>query len=61
MDKRLMTDGEIRSIFDGAADFYARTIRCAEKELYLYAIDGLVASGWIADYVLKPLIQDING
>ena len=56
-----MTDQEIIGIFEGAGDFVRRKIRCGKWELYLYAIDGLVSSGWISDYVLKPICQDLDG
>lgn len=55
-----MTDQEIVGIFEGAGDFVRRKIRCGKWELYLYAIDGLVSSGWISDYVLKPICQDLD-
>lgn len=54
------TDENISRIFEGAGDFVRREIACGEWMLYLYAIDGLVASGWISDYVLKPICQDLK-
>ena len=55
----MMTDAEIRSIFDGASDFEARTLRTGENALYGYFIDGLVASSFIADYIYKPVVRDL--
>lgn len=54
-----MTDENIRKIFDGVSDFETRTLRCGENTLYAYFIDGLVESGFIADYVFKPIVQDL--
>lgn len=52
-----LTDRAIRQIFGDTADFNVRQLRCAEHTLYGYFIDGLTASGFISDYVFKPLIQ----
>ncbi len=52
-----LTDGNIRGIFAGAADFIAREIRCGDCLLYAYAIDGLISGGDMADYVLKPIAE----
>lgn len=54
-----MTDAEIRALFDGASDFEARTLRTGETALYGYFIDGLVASSFIADYIYKPVVQEL--
>ncbi len=54
-----MTDESIRKAFEGASDFEARTLREGEGMLYAYFIDGLVASSFIADYIFKPLVQDL--
>lgn len=54
-----MTDREVRAIFDGASDFEARTLRQGSAQLHAYFIDGLVSSGFIADYIYKPIIQDL--
>lgn len=65
MEKKLyrgeLTDANIRNIFDGAADFFGREIRCGSQIVHFYAIDGLVASGWISDYVLKPISRNMSG
>ncbi len=56
-----LTDENIRSIFDGAGDFIARTLRCGEFTLYAYAIDGLVSGGDMSDYVIKPISRNLQG
>ena len=35
-----VTDENIRAIFDGAGDFFARRLQCGPWTLYAYAIDG---------------------
>ena len=54
-----MTDAEIRAVFEGASDFETRTLRAGEATLYAYFIDGLVSSSFIADYIYKPISQDL--
>ena len=54
-----MTDAEIRAMFVGASDFEARTLRAGDATLYAYFIDGLVTSGFIADYIYKPVSHDL--
>lgn len=54
-----MTDAQIRAIFAGASDFEARALRTGESTLYGYFIDGLVASSFIADYIYKPVVQEL--
>lgn len=54
-----MTDAEIRAVFEGASDFEFRTLRTGEATLYAYFIDGLVSSGFIADYIYKPITLDL--
>lgn len=53
----MMTHTDILSAFDGAADFNVRRLDCGKWTLYAYFIDGLTASGFISDYVFKPLIH----
>lgn len=55
-----MTDANISNIFREAADFIRRELRCGQLRLYAYAIDGLIASGDASDYILKPIMQDLN-
>ena len=54
-----MTDSEIRAIFEGASDFESRTLRTGEGTVHAYFIDGLVSSGFVADYIYKPIIQGL--
>lgn len=54
-----MTDEQIRAIFEGASDFEPRTLRTGAATVYAYFIDGLVASSFIADYIYKPVVQDL--
>lgn len=54
-----MTDSEICAIFEGASDFESRTLRTGEGTVYAYFIDGLVSSGFVADYIYKPIIQGL--
>ena len=56
---RKMTDAEICAMFEGASDFETRTLRSGEAMLHAYFIDGLVTSSLIADYIYKPISQDI--
>ena len=51
----------ICGIFKGAADFFSREIFCDGHKIYAYAIDGLISSGDMADYVLKPIGELLNG
>lgn len=55
----MLTDERIRAMFEGASDFEARTLCRGKLELNAYFIDGLVSSGFIADYIFKPIVQDL--
>ena len=55
-----ITDENIRAIFRGADDFIAREIQCGPFLLYAYAIDGLVAAAYMSDFVLKPIVQQLE-
>ena len=55
-----VTDENIRTIFSGAADFFARELKCGEFTLYVYGVDGLVAANSISDYVVKPVAQQLK-
>ena len=50
-----LKDSDIRMCFDGAGDFVARELRCGRFTLHAYAIDGLVSSAAISDYIFKPI------
>lgn len=54
-----MTDVQIRSMFEGASDFETRTLRSGDQMLYAYFIDGLVTSSFIAQYIFRPIVQDL--
>ena len=56
-----LTDGNIRTIFDGAGDFIVRPLRCGKWTLYAYAIDGLTSGGDASDYILKPISEQLAG
>lgn len=56
-----ITDENISAIFQGAADFIRRELRCGKHTLYAYAIDGLIASAYASDYIFKPITQHLRG
>ena len=56
-----VTDRNIRRIFEEAGDFVVRPVRCCGFDLWAYAIDGLVSGGDTSDFVIKPLVQELNG
>ena len=55
-----MTDENIRAIFDGAGDFFARRLQCGPWTLYAYAIDGLISGGDASEYVLRPITEHLT-
>lgn len=55
-----MQDQDISSIFEGAADFIRRELRCGDHTLYAYSIDGLIAAAYASDYVFKPITQHLS-
>lgn len=55
-----ITDGKIREMFDGAADFNVRLLTCGDFTVYAYWIDGLVSSGDISDYIMKPITEHLT-
>lgn len=56
-----MTDEEICAVFDGAGDFMARKLVCADLTLYAYAIDGLVSGSDTSEYVFRPISDHLRG
>ena len=54
-----MTDENIRAIFDGAGDFFARQLQCGPWVLYAYAIDGLISGGDASEYVFRPVTENL--
>lgn len=55
-----MTDEQIRTMFEGASDFTTRTLRRGEAKLHSYFIDGLVSGADIANYIFKPVLQELS-
>ena len=55
-----MTDPNVSAIFQDAADFIRRELRCGDFTVYAYAIDGLIAAAYASDYVFKPITQDMS-
>jgi len=55
----MMTDAAIRAVFEGAGDFEVRTLRSGEHTLYAYFIDGLVTSSFIAQYIFRPIAEQL--
>lgn len=55
-----MTDENIRSIFEGAADFNVRKLQCGEFILYAYAIDGLISSDSASEYIIQPIMEQLS-
>ena len=51
----------ITRIFEGAADFNTRTLHCGDFTLYAYAIDGLTSGNDISEYIIKPIMEQLNG
>lgn len=49
----------IIEIFSGAGDFDARQLAVGtdRQTVYLYSVDGLVSSGDISDFIVKPLMK----
>ena len=56
-----MTDEQIKSRFAEAGDFVTRTLRCGGNPLYAYYIDGLTSGGDISDFVIRPLLENLQG
>lgn len=55
-----VTDENIQSIFEGAADFFRRELNVDGMTLYAYAIDGLISGGDMSQYVLKPIREFLS-
>ena len=56
-----VNDENIRKIFDGAADFLVRELRCGRWTLYTYAIDGLTSGADTSEYVIRPVTDNLSG
>ena len=50
---------EILKLFEGASDFETRLLRRGDCTLYSYFIDGLVSSDFIAEYIFRPISQQL--
>ena len=56
-----MTDENISNIFTGAADFVRRVLRCGNHTLYVYSIDGLTSGADTSEYVIQPIMEQLQG
>ena len=56
-----LTDENISYIFRDAADFMRRPLSCGKYTVYAYAIDGLIASAYVSDYIFKPITKHLQG
>lgn len=56
-----MNDKNICQMFSGSADFMRRQLECSGHTIYVYAIDGLIASAAASEYVFKPIMQQLSG
>lgn len=54
-----ISNDEILKLFEGASDFETRVLRQEPETLYAYFVDGLVSSGFIAEYIFKPISQQL--
>lgn len=52
-----MNDVNFSAVFAGCDDFIRRELWVGGQTVYAYALDGMVASGFMSDYILKPLAQ----
>ena len=52
-----LNDRNLSAIFENCDDFIRRELRVDGQTVYAYALDGMVASGFLSDYILKPLAQ----
>lgn len=56
-----LTDENIRSIFEEAADFTTRDLHSRAGLIHAYFLDGLTSGGEIAEYVFKPAMENLTG
>ena len=52
-----LNDENLCRIFEGAADFVVRKLRCGDFPLTAYAIDGLTSGGDTSHYIISPLSE----
>lgn len=55
-----LNDANLKRIFDGAGDFCTRDLTAGGQTLRAYFIDGLVSGSEIAEYVFKPLRENLT-
>lgn len=56
-----LNDRALSELFSGAGDFIRRELICCGYKLYAYAIDGLISSADASEYVLKPVVEQLEG
>lgn len=56
-----LTDANIRRIFGDTGDFVCRALQCGSEMVHTYYIDGLTSGADIAEFVFKPLLQNLAG
>ena len=56
-----MTDKNICEMFVNSADFMRRELVCHDHTVYVYGIDGLIASSAASEYIFKPIVQQLSG
>ena len=56
-----VTDRRIRELFADAGDFNYRTVEICGFPVHTYAIDGLTSGGDISDFVIRPLLENLQG
>ena len=52
-----LNDQNLSAIFGECDDFIRRELWVEGQAVYVYALDGMVSSGFMSDYILKPLAQ----
>ena len=54
-----LNNKNICAIFEGAGDFFARTLRCGPWVLHAYAIDGLISGSDMSKFILRPIAEHL--
>lgn len=60
MSQRL-TRQTIEAAFGNSEDLIVRSVCCRQRELWLFAVDGLVSGSFISQYVLQPITERLQG
>ena len=55
-----LNDENLQKLFAGAGDFCIRTLRVGGQSVCAYFIDGLVSGSEIAEFVFKPLHENLH-